>query len=138
MTAPSQVLDELVRQHGMLRASMDECEELADRIDAGRGDISALVREVGALREAFEARSELVERSLRPLLRGLDAFAEARIEHMCADHVAEHRALRDRLDGPTGELRATLYQLRAHLAAEERYFLSVRIVRAESTRSMCS
>lgn len=129
MTKPSHALDELVRQHEMLRASMDECEQLADRIDAGRGDISALVREVGSLREAFEAHNQFEERILRPILHGLDAFAEARIEHMCADHVAEHRALRDRLDGPTAELRATLYQLRAHLAAEERYFLSVRIVR---------
>jgi hypothetical protein len=47
-----------------------------------------------------------------------------------ADHVDEHRALRHRLDGPTAELRATLYELRAHLAGEERYFLTSRILRA--------
>ena len=50
---------------------------------------------------------------------------------MFADHVQEHRALRHRLDGPTGELRAALYGLRAHLAGEERY-LDVR--RAASMR----
>lgn len=129
MTNPSQVLDELVRQHGTLRAMMDECEALAERIDAGRGDISALVRGVAALRTAFEAHNEFEEQVLRPVLRSLDAFGEVRIEHMFADHVDEHRALRHRLDGPTGELRATLYELRAHLAGEERYFLSARILR---------
>ena len=132
MTEPREALDELLQQHEMLRQSMDECEQLADRIDAGRGDIGALVREVGSLREAFEVHNDFEELILRPLLRGLDAFAEARVDQMCADHVVEHRALRGRLDGPTAELRATLYELRSHLATEERYF------RAASIRSMCS
>lgn len=129
MTDPSQVLGELVRQHAMLRAQMDECEALADRLDAGRGDVGALVRGVASLRAAFEAHNQFEEQVLRPILRSLDAFGEARIEHMFADHVDEHRALRGRLDGPTAELRATLYELRAHLAGEERYFLSARILR---------
>lgn len=48
---------------------------------------------------------------------------------MFAEHVQEHWALRQRLDGPTGELRRTLYGLRAHLAGEERYFLSACVLR---------
>jgi hypothetical protein len=129
MTEPSEVLAELVRQHEMLRASMDQCEQLADRVDAGRGDIGALVREVARLRGAFEAHNHFEEQVLRPILRTLDAFGDVRIEYMFADHVDEHRALRHRLDGPTAELRVTLYQLRAHLAGEERYFLSARVLR---------
>jgi hypothetical protein len=43
--------------------------------------------------------------------------------------VGVDRAVRDRLDGPPHVLRATLYELRAHLAAEERYFLTARVLR---------
>jgi iron-sulfur cluster repair protein YtfE (RIC family) len=129
MTEPSQALDELVRQHEMLRARMDECEYLADCVDGGRGDLGALVRQVAALREAFEAHNHFEEQVLRPILRTLDAFGEARIEYMVADHIYEHTVLGHRLDGPTAELRATLYALRAHLACEERYFLSARVLR---------
>ena len=129
MTEPSQALDELLRQHERLRAMTDDCEQLADRIDAGRGDIGVLVRNVAALRDAFQAHNQFEERVLRPILRTLDAFGEVRIEHMFADHVDEHRALRHRLEGPTSELRATLCELRAHLAAEERYFVSARVLR---------
>lgn len=129
MTEPSKALDELLRQHEMLRAAMDDCELLADRVDAGHGNLGELVREVTALRQAFEAHNHYEEQVLRPILRALDAFGETRIEYMFADHVQEHRALRHRLDGPTAELRATLYGLRAHLAGEERYFLSARVLK---------
>lgn len=138
MTDPSQALDELVRQHELLRACMDDCEHLADLVDAGRGDVGALVRQVAALREAFEAHNHFEEQVLRPVFRVLDTFGEARIEYMFADHVHEHSVLRHRLDGPTAELRATLYELRAHLAGEERYFLSEAVRRASSMRTMCS
>lgn len=129
MTQPSQALDELAREHEMLRVNMDQCEHLADLVDDGLGDLAELVRQVAALREAFEAHNHYEEQILRPILRELDAFGEARIEYLFADHLQEHRALRDHLDGPTGELRTTLDDLRAHLAAEEHYFLSARVLR---------
>lgn len=137
MTDPGEALDELVRQHDMLRASMDHCEKLADLVDVGRGDIGELVGQVAALREAFEAHNHHEEQILRPILRTCDASGETRIEYMFADHVQEHRALRHRLDGPTAELRATFYGLRAHLAAEERYFLSARVLRDDVVSSSC-
>ena len=56
---------------------------------------------------------------------------------MVADHVQEHRALLHRLDGPTGELRATVYSLRAHLAREERHFLATRMLRNDVVDSSC-
>ena len=129
MTEPSRALEELVRQHELLRAMMDDCEQLADNIDRGKGDVGALVREVARLCERFEAHNQFEESILRPILRTLDAFGDVRIEYMVADHIAEHRALRQRLDGPTAELRAALYELRAHLVGEERWFLSARVLR---------
>lgn len=127
MTEASRALEALVREHEMLRAMIDGCEQLADSVDRGRGDVGALVREVANLRERFEAHNQLEEHVLRPILRTLDASGDVRIEYMVADHIGEHRALCHRLDGPTAELRAVLYELRAHLAGEERWFLSARV-----------
>ena len=126
--APSKLLVELTEQHAQLRAMMDQCEQLADDLDAGRVQPGELAVEVAKLRLAFEAHNAFEEHLLRPVLCELDAFAEVRIEQMIADHVGEHRAIGGKLDGPTDELRAALYELRAHLVAEERYFLSARVL----------
>ena len=126
MTEPSKALAELTRQHEALRAMMDRCEQLADQIDAGRADCGVLVEEVIQLRAAFDAHHRFEEEVLRPILRSLGELGDLRVEPVLADHIDEHRDLRDRLDGPTGELRATLDRLRAHLWGEERYLLASR------------
>jgi iron-sulfur cluster repair protein YtfE (RIC family) len=126
---PSKLLAELKQQHDHLRQMMDRCEQLADELDAGKADAADLTREVSKLRIAFDAHNRFEEQLLRPMLRELDAFADVRIDQMVTDHIDEHRAMRRHLDGPTMELRASLYELRAHLAAEERYFLSSNVLR---------
>jgi ABC-type transporter Mla subunit MlaD len=129
MIEPSRAMRQLFDQHESLRAIMDDCEQLADEVDAGRGDLVQLVREVAKLRVAFEAHNRTEEQLLPSILRELDAFGDVRVDYMLTDHIHEHRALHQRLDVPTAELRATLYDLRAHLAAEERTFLSARVLR---------
>ena len=129
MTAPSRLLAELVQQHTALRGIIDKCELVADELDAGRAQASELTREVAKLRVAFDAHNAFEEQLLRPVLREADAFGQVRVEQMLQDHVDEHRAMRRHLDGPTSELRGVLYELRAHLVAEERYFLSSRVLR---------
>jgi len=127
---PSKLLEELLRQHAQLRVMMDHCEQLADEIDAGRGDVSALLREVARLRVAFDAHNKFEEQLLRPVLREIDAFGEVRIERMFTNHVDEHRSMRLTLhEGPTNELRGAIDTLRVHLESEERYFLSSRVLR---------
>ena len=127
--APSKALRELQTQHDALRAIMERCDELIAAFESGRDTTVELTREVARLRIAFDSHNRFEEQLLRPVLREADAFGEVRIERMIADHVDEHRAMRRHLDGPTGELRAVLYELRAHLVAEERYFLSSRVLR---------
>lgn len=126
---PSELLDQLLQQHERLRVMMDRCEQLADQLDAGVVQPSELTREVLELRAAFDAHNRFEEELLQPMLRELDAFADVRIERMVEDHLHEHRSIRDHLDGPTAELRGSLYELRAHLAAEERYFVTARVLR---------
>jgi hypothetical protein len=123
-------LTELLDQHDQLRILMTRCEQLADELDAGGGSPEALAREIVRLRLAFDHHNTSEEHQLRPILRDADSFGEVRIERMVAEHVEEHRAMRQRFTmGPTSELRDTLAALRDHLATEERYFLSPRIVR---------
>jgi len=130
---PSKLLTELTKQHDALRAIMDRCEQLADALDEGRGDLEAaaqLTREVAKLRLAFDAHNKFEEQLLRPVLREIDAFGDVRIDRMIADHVGEHHAVREQLgEGPTAMLRSAIDNLRVHLQAEERYFLSSKVLR---------
>lgn len=127
---PSKLLTELIRQHDELRKIMDHCEELADALDAGKGDVTALTREIAKLRVTFDAHNHFEEQLLRPVLRELDAFGSVRIERMFSEHVNEHRSMKLQLgDATTNALRSALDSLRVHLDAEERYFLSSKVLR---------
>jgi len=127
---PSKALRELQAQHDALRAIMDRCDALVADFDAGRDSTIELTREVSRLRVAFDAHNRFEEQLLRPVLLDADAFGPVRIEHMVAEHVGEHRAMRDQLAaGTVAELRSVVQLLRAHLEAEERYFLTSRVLR---------
>jgi len=127
---PSKALHELQAQHDALRAIMDHCDELVAAFAAGRDTTIELTREVARLRIAFDAHNRFEEQLLRPVLLDGDAFGPVRVEHMLAEHVGEHRAMRDQLAaGTVRELEAVIAMLRAHLAAEERYFLTSRVLR---------
>jgi len=118
----SRVLELLLAQHASLRGLMDACDELESAAD--------LERAVARLRLAFEDHNQHGEAALRPILSDVDGFDEVRIERMLTDHIAEHRALADRMALVSPDaLHALLATLREHLATEERYFLSARVVR---------
>lgn len=116
---------ELAAQHTVLRGMMDRCEELADEIDAGRMGPLQLAREVARLRIAFDAHNRFEEQLLRPVLLDADGPASAHVDRMCEEHVDQHRAIRGQLaSSTTSDLRAVIADLRAHLDAEERYFVA--------------
>ena len=127
---PSRALAELAAQHAALRGMMDRCDELADELDAGRTGPTQLTREVARLRLAFDAHNKFEEQLLRPVLLGTDSFGEVRVERMFEEHVGEHRAIRvDLASNATSDLRAVIASLRRHLDAEERYFLTAKVLR---------
>jgi hypothetical protein len=127
---PSRLFAELMHQHDQLRVMINQCELLADEVDEGRAEPEKLTREVAKLRIAFEAHNKFEEELLRPVLRELDAFGDVRVDRMVTAHVDEHRSLRDGLQsGPTGLLRSTIDSLRVHLMAEEKYFMTSKVLR---------
>jgi hypothetical protein len=126
------VLAELLHQHDQLRDIIYRCEKLADDLDAGTIEPAVVLSEVARLRLLFDVHNKFEERLLRPILHDADAFGQVRIDKMVEDHVGEHRAMRENLGNPiAAELRHTLDQLKQHLATEERYFLSSRILRED-------
>jgi hypothetical protein len=130
MYPPSRALAELAAQHAALRGMMDRCEDLADELDAGHMGPMQLTREVARLRLAFDAHNRFEEQLLRPVLLGTDSFGEVRVERMFEEHVGEHRAMRAKLgSNATADLRMVIANLRAHLDAEERYFLTAKVLR---------
>ena len=125
-------LAELIAQHDSLRALMDRCHALADKVDVG-GDPAELTHELVRLREAFEAHNVFEESILRPVLLAEDTHGAVRVERMIEDHVHEHREVRQRLGSPTtAELRDVIETLRAHLEAEERYLLTSKVLRDDT------
>ena len=128
--APRQVLAALTEQHLMLRNRIVQCELLADDVDEGHTSSRVLWEAVDALRQALDAHNRFEERSLKPMLRELDAFGDIRLERMYLEHMSEHLVLNDRLyAGTTSMLRAALIELREHLDEEDRMFVSPRVLR---------
>lgn len=127
---PKHALAELIHQHDQIRDLIYRCETMADDLDSNKIEPSVLLAEVARLRILFDVHNKYEETLLRPILRESDSFGEVRIERMVADHVDEHRTMRENLGSPiTAELRATLEHLKWHLSTEERYFLSSRVLR---------
>ena len=127
---PSEMLAALARQHADLRERIARCEQLADRFDADLLDPAQLLREVAALRAAFDDHNHFEESALGPVLLDANWLGAARTARMVEDHVEEHRALQRDLDvGTAAALRAVLASLLRHLEAEERYFLTSKVLR---------
>jgi hemerythrin len=128
-TWPGAALRELLEQHAELRRMVAECEDLIDRLDEGVDVSAALGHVVAKLRVAFEAHNKHEESLLRPVLIAADAFGPVRVDQMIDEHVREHRAVRATLDDLSADtLQQTLRALITHLEAEERYFLSSKVL----------
>lgn len=125
---PRDVRPLLLRQHDRLRVELARCESAARRFRDGCGPAIALRHAVTTLRDAFAAHNVTEEAWLRPLLAGSAALGERRIARMLEEHLAEHAMLSEQLVGPDDVIAARMpgivEELEAHMAAEERTFLS--------------
>ena len=133
----------LLEQHAGLRTRLARCTALARDLLAGEDVAHALADEVGQLRGQFVEHNETEERLLEPALSQSDAWGPRRVDRMFEEHRGEHQALLAMMEGATSVIAARLAELceelEAHMAAEERTFLSPRVladlVAKPSTRS---
>jgi hypothetical protein len=122
----------LLEQHESLRSHAGQCAALAGRLLAGEWVAPEFTAEVRRLRNLFLVHNQTEERMLEPFLAGSDASGPLRVDRMLEEHAAEHAAFLRGLDGSTSEVAARFADfaelLDAHMAAEERTFLSPRVI----------
>lgn len=130
---PSEARTQLLAQHDHVRNLLDGGRVLAARFLAGEEVADLLCDRLTALREAFAAHNELELRVLEPMLRDADVWGPARVARMLEEHRAEHEIFAGFLCGDLGAVARRLAvfaeDIDAHMAAEERTFLSAAVLR---------
>ena len=122
----------LLAQHEELRARLASCLSEASRVLAGEPRDPKLRAALVELREAFAEHNESEREYLEPLLRRSHRVGEQRIARMLEEHGAEHVVMRELMAGTDREVAGRMADLvddiEAHMAAEERTFLSRQVL----------
>jgi hypothetical protein len=125
---PSQARAKLLREHERLRSMLRDALALAARLRAGEPVQTELEALLDRLGRAFAAHNRTEEALLEPILHADPAWGPARVARMLEEHAGEHAAMRAALSGSALDVAARLPELSeeidAHMAAEERTFLS--------------
>jgi len=118
----------LLAQHDQIREHLNACRTWARRLRGGEPVQPELDATLARLRDDFIAHNATETEVVRPLLRGSPGWGTVLIDRMLEEHVAEHAAFWDALAGSASEVVARMdeliEELDAHMAAEERTFLS--------------
>jgi iron-sulfur cluster repair protein YtfE (RIC family) len=133
------VRNTLLAQHERIREDVAACRRLATRFRAGEPVIAELDLVLAQLRSDFDEHNRTETGLLLPLLlhasQGRGTRGTRMAERMLEEHAAEHAAFWQRIDAPRHEVAANIDELSeeldAHMAAEERTFLSPLILRAD-------
>ncbi len=130
---PSQARAILLSQHDRLRRLLTQIQVIADRVLEGEGVVAELHEQLEELRAAFAEHNASEETLLEPILRLDFAWGPPRIQRMLEEHAAEHAMFRETLAGPDLEVAErmgdVIEEIDAHMAAEERTFLSPSVLR---------
>jgi iron-sulfur cluster repair protein YtfE (RIC family) len=130
---PSAARDALLAQHARLRVLFGEALALA-RLREATGDGGPALEELmPRISRAFAEHNRYEEAVLRPVLLARDGLGPVRVERMMEEHVEEHRAFVEQLAAGALQCAAALAdfveEVEAHMAAEERVFLNVAVLR---------
>lgn len=131
------IRNKLLAQHERIREDVAECRLLAERFRDGEPVDVELDHALARLRADFDEHNRTETDLLLPLLlhqsEGRDTRGTLLAERMLEEHAAEHAAFREQLDGTRHAIAANMdelvEELDAHMAAEERTFLSPLILR---------
>jgi iron-sulfur cluster repair protein YtfE (RIC family) len=129
----------LLDQHTRIRRQLEICTGLAHRHRAGEEVGRELDIAVGRLRDEFSDHNQTETAIIGELLHGPAAWGSLLVDRMLEEHVAEHAAFWELLTGTRAEIAARLddlaEELDAHMAAEERTFLSPQTLRDDTIRT---
>ncbi len=125
----------LMSQHQGIRTRLDRCTRLAHDVLAGVPIANELDVALSQLRNEFVAHNVTETALVRQLLRGLVDRGPLLIDRMLEEHLAEHAEFWEKLSGTASEVASRIddlvEELEAHMAAEERTFLSPLVLRCE-------
>ncbi len=128
----------LLEQHAGLRRRAARCATLSEQLLHGEPVDELLEDQLVRLREAFADHNRSEELLLEPFLAASDAWGPLRVERMLEEHRAEHAVFAERICGAIAVVAAGFAdlgeELEAHMAAEERTFLSPRVL-ADAARA---
>lgn len=119
---------QLLAHHERLRQELEDCIALARRARSGAQVTRELDDTLAQLRVDFSAHNEAETAIIRQLLHQSTAWGTMLIDRMFEEHIGEHAVFWELLSGTRGEMIERIEdlaeQLDAHMAAEERTFLS--------------
>jgi hypothetical protein len=125
---PDAARRKLIEQHDRIRAHLDACSVLARRLRSGEPVHAVLDDALARLRADFAEHNVTETELVGPLLRGSARWGEVLVDRMLEEHVAEHAAFWELLGGSPHDVAYRIdylvEDLDAHMAAEERTFLS--------------
>ncbi|MEO8701659.1 MAG: hemerythrin domain-containing protein, partial [Kofleriaceae bacterium] len=136
---PDQIRSKLLAQHDHIRAHLDTCVRLARELRAGVAVGSELDRVLSLLRSDIHEHNAVETTAIGKLLHGPSAWSSLMIDRMLEEHLAEHAAFWELLCGTRAEVAGRIEELadelEAHMAAEERTFLSSATLREDVIRT---
>lgn len=125
----------LLAQHDRLRADLNRCGALARRLRCGEPTQGELDTALTQLRFDFAEHNATESALVGPLLHDSPGWGARLVERMVEEHVAEHTAFWELLAGSAAEIAERMDdlvdELDAHMAAEERTFLSLAVLHPE-------
>jgi len=128
----------LLAQHEQLRLLLETCIRLAGQQRAGAPVTAELDQALAALRDEFADHNQMETAVIGELLHGPAAWGAQMVDRMLEEHLAEHAAFWELLSGPCDEVAERIGELAeeldAHMAAEERTFLSPMTLREDVIR----
>lgn len=129
----------LLAQHDRIRQHLERCTRLAAQQRAGEPVSEELDESLAGLRDEFAEHNQAETEIIAELLRGPAAWSSLMVDRMLEEHVGEHSAFWELLSGTRDEVAERITelaeQLDAHMAAEERTFLSPMTLRADVIRT---
>jgi len=129
----------LLGQHERIRQQLGVCTGLAKLQRSGQEVSRELDAALGELRDSLAHHNQTETAIIGELLRGPAAWGSLLVDRMLEEHVAEHAAFWELLSGTHAEIADRIddlaEELDAHMAAEERTFLSAVTLREDVIRT---
>jgi iron-sulfur cluster repair protein YtfE (RIC family) len=129
----------LLAQHDRIRQQLDSCVRLSRLLRAGEPVTPDLDAALAALRDEVAVHNRDETAIVADLLHGPAAWGSLLVDRMLEEHVAEHAAFWALLCGSQAEVADRINELAeeldAHMAAEERTFLSPLTLRDDVIRT---